>query len=72
MRAIMVLQEAAEEAARIKVTGLQSRNERIKQDAASEILDRVAGRAAQRIEHTGEDSSAITIKVLRDVSMDDL
>ena len=61
MRAIMVLQEAAEEAARIKVSGLQSRNERIKQDAASEILDRVAGKAAQRLEHTGQDGGAIVI-----------
>ena len=60
-RAVIILQEAVEQAARVKVEGLHSRNERVKQDAASEILDRVAGKAAQRLEHTGEGGGAIQI-----------
>lgn len=48
----MVLQDAAEQAAITKVEGLKSRNERIKQDVATEILDRVAGKPTQRQEIT--------------------
>jgi hypothetical protein len=49
-RALMVLQDKAEEAAKIKADGLTSNNEHIRQDAASDILDRILGRAAQRQE----------------------
>ena len=54
-RAIMVLEDATEEAARVKVAGLQSRNENVKQGVATEILDRQLGKATQRTEteHTG-------------------
>jgi hypothetical protein len=51
-RAIMVIQEAAEEAARVKVAGLKSRDERIRQSAAAEILDRSMGKAAQSVDVT--------------------
>ena len=61
LRALQVLYDAVATAAAVKVMGLQSRNERIKQDAASEILDRVSGKAAQRLEHTGQDGGAIVI-----------
>ena len=51
-RAIMVIQEAAEEAARIKVAGLKSRDERLKQHAATEILDRNMGKPSQALDVT--------------------
>jgi len=51
-RAIMVIQEAAEEAARVKVAGLKSRDERLKQHAATEILDRNMGKPKQAVDLT--------------------
>jgi hypothetical protein len=54
-RAIMVIQEAAEEAARVKVAGLKSRDERLKQHAATEILDRNMGKPKQGIDLTSKD-----------------
>lgn len=50
VRAIMVLQAVAEEAARVKASGLQSRSEHVRQSVASDILDRTIGKATQRIE----------------------
>jgi hypothetical protein len=51
----MVIQEAAEEAARVKVAGLKSRDERMKQHAATEILDRNIGKPKQGIDLTSKD-----------------
>jgi hypothetical protein len=51
-RALMALQDAAEEAAKVKIAGLKSRDERIRQSAASEILDRNIGKAAQTLDVT--------------------
>lgn len=53
LRVMQLLEGAAEDAARVKVAGLHSRNEGVKQGAASEILDRVLGKATQRQEVTG-------------------
>jgi hypothetical protein len=58
-RVLMVLQDNAEEAANVKVKGLKSKNEHIKQDVASEILDRILGKSTQRNELTGADGGAI-------------
>ena len=65
-RALMVIQDAAEEAARVKVSGLKSRNEHVKQDSATEILDRVVGKATNKTELTGKDGGAIKQEVTLD------
>jgi hypothetical protein len=44
------LTDAVPDAARVKVDGLKSRDERIRQAAASEILDRELGGAVQKVE----------------------
>lgn len=61
LRATMILHAATEEAARVKIAGLRSRNEHIKQDVATEILDRIVGKAANKTEVTGKDGGAIII-----------
>lgn len=59
LRAIMILQDAAEDAANVKVQGLESRKEHIKQAAATEILDRNLGKPTQKQEITGKDGAPI-------------
>ena len=49
-RAIMVLQDAVEDAALVKAEGLKSRDERVKQAAATEILDRAIGKALTTVD----------------------
>jgi len=61
LKAQIILDQALELAAKIKVDGLQSRNERIKQDSASEIMDRRIGKAVQNIDQKTEVSGTITI-----------
>jgi hypothetical protein len=51
-RAMRILQEAVEEAAKVKVSGLKSRDERVKQGVATEIIDRIAGKAPDKVELT--------------------
>lgn len=64
-RAIMALQDAAEEAARVKVAGLKSRDERVRQSAASEILDRNIGKPSQGIDlTTGGDKLPAAVTVI--------
>ena len=63
MLAELIIEEAAELAARVKVEGLESRKEHIKQDAASEILDRTIGKPSQQLEHTGKDGQEIIINL---------
>ena len=65
-RALIVIQDAAEEAARVKVSGLKSRNEHIKQDASTEILDRIVGKAANKTEITGKDGGDVIFRVIYD------
>ena len=50
-----ILQANATKAAMVKAHGLDSDNEKIRQDVASEILDRQLGKATQRqeIDHSG-------------------
>lgn len=58
LKAQIILDQAVELAAKIKVEGLQSRNEHIKQGASSEIMDRRMGKPTQNVnqktEHSGE------------------
>jgi hypothetical protein len=49
-QAMTILTDAVPDAARVKVDGLKSRDERIRQAAASEILDRELGGTVQKIE----------------------
>lgn len=55
------LEEAAEQAAIVKVEGLESQKERIKQAAATEILDRTIGRPSQRHEVTGAGGGPVRV-----------
>ena len=57
-----ILQDAVIEAAEVKVGGLRSRDERIRQGASSDILDRKVGKPLQKQEskHDGE----VTIRVV--------
>lgn len=63
LRAMLVLQDAAEEAAKVKVEGLKSRKENIKQAAATEILDRNIGKPTQNINQKDEHSGEVQVKV---------
>lgn len=65
-QAIMILQEAAEKAAQVKVDGLDARDPRIKQAAATEILDRIVGKPTQRQEVTGAEGGTITVELIGD------
>lgn len=49
-QALSVILEAVPDAAQVKVAGLRSRNENIKQASASEILDRALGKAKQSMD----------------------
>jgi hypothetical protein len=65
-RAQLILEEAVEEAARIKASGLHSRDERIKQSASTEILDRHFGKPPQKQEISGLDGGKIIVKLVND------
>ncbi len=58
-RALMILQDAAAEAAEVKVAGLKSRDERVKQAASTEILDRAIGKNDQPV--SGEVTIHVTV-----------
>ena len=60
-KTIDMLSSAATKAAMIKLAGLDSDSEKTRQDAASEILDRVLGKPKQRQEVTGKDGDSINI-----------
>jgi len=55
-----ILLDASEEAAQVKVAGLKSRDERVKQAAATEIIDRSIGKTEQPI--SGEVNIIVTVK----------
>lgn len=59
LRALRHLEDAAERAAQVKVRGLDSRKEHIAQDVATEILDRIIGKPAQPLQHSGKDGNAL-------------
>ena len=61
LKAQIILDQAVEEAARIKVEGMRSRNEHIKQGASTEIMDRRMGKPKQAVEHSGEVKETISI-----------
>lgn len=59
LKAQAVLEESIVKAAEVKVNGLSSRNENIRQSSASDILDRNLGKATQRTELTGAEGKPI-------------
>ncbi len=62
--ATIILADSISKAALVKVAGLDSEDERIKQMSATEILDRYFGKAKQRTEHTGEAGGPVVIKMV--------
>jgi len=54
VQAVLTLEDAVQEAAQVKVEGLRSRDQKIKQAASTEILDRVVGKTKEKkeVEHT--------------------
>lgn len=57
LRANMVLDDAVVKAAEVKVKGLDSRDERVKQAASTEILDRRIGRPQNTVDVTTKGES---------------
>jgi len=62
LRAMLILQEYAEDAAKGLGAGLKSRNENIKHKAQVEILDRTAGKPTQKIDQKTEHDGSIEFK----------
>lgn len=56
-----LLRRALNDAVQVKIDGLQSRHENIKQAAATEIIDRMMGKPTQRQEVTGKDGTPLVI-----------
>lgn len=52
VQAIITLQDAAKQAAEVKVSGLKERDARVRQSAATEILDRTIGKATDKLDVT--------------------
>ena len=59
IRIQMVIDDAAESAAEVKVEGLKSKKEYIRQAVATEILNRTVGSPAERHEVTGREGGPI-------------
>ena len=66
LQVMMELQEAAIDAAKVKKEGLKSRNEYVKQNAASEIMDRVVGKPTQRIDQNTNEVNDVTIRIVEE------
>ena len=64
IRAKQILEDAVVEAARVKVAGLKNSNARIKQDAATEILDRNGFKATQPIDLTSKGESIAPVQII--------
>jgi vacuolar-type H+-ATPase subunit H len=64
MQAEMILAQAMPEAATVKVEGLKSKDRRIQQDSASEILDRGLGKPIQKNELTGKDGKDLPAAII--------
>jgi len=62
LKAKLVLKAATKEAALVKVGGMKSKNEHVKQSAATEILDRMLGKPTQTVQSKVENIQ--TIKIL--------
>ena len=69
--AIEILANYVAKAAMVKAEGLDCADEIRRQEAATEILDRIVGKPTQRSEISGPDGSAIPVKGYVQVSPDD-
>ena len=67
-----ILADALVEAAEVKVSGLRSRSEKVRQDASSEILDRKMGKPTQRQEIGGEGGGDLVIRFTGNIRADDV
>ena len=70
--AIGMLAESLTKAVMVKIAGLDSNDEKVRHAAATEIIDRLLGRATQPMEHTGKDGGKIPILVVGGVNLDDV
>ena len=61
-----ILRRSVAEAAAIKRAGLQSKNEKIRQDASTEIMDRELGKPTQRVESKGEVKNELIVSYVND------
>lgn len=68
--AVGILAAAGSKAAAIKTAGLDSDTEKIRQDVASEILDRNLGKPKQRQEITGADGQAVKVDATFERALD--
>lgn len=66
-QAYLALAESSIDAARVKVSGLTSEDERIQQDAATEILSRTLGKPGQRDD--APQTSSVTLNI---IGLDDI
>jgi len=71
-QAAAILLDALAEAARVKVGGLRSRREQVRQATAEQIMDRVLGKATQKQEVSGPDGAGIPIRVIGGIDLDDV
>lgn len=62
--ATSILVDSISKAALVKVAGLDSEDERIKQMSSTEILDRYFGKAKQRTEHTGDGGGPVVVEMV--------
>ncbi len=46
--------------------------DRLKLDAAREVMDRVWGKSVQALEHSGPDGGEIRVKIMKNASYDDI
>lgn len=64
--ALTILEGAIEKAAWVKVTGLDSSDEKLRQAVAAELLDRYLGKPTQRQEITGAEGGALIVEFVND------
>lgn len=62
VKAKEIIEGALSEAAEVKVSGLQSRNERIRQDTAAELLDRGLGKSTSNVDVTVKQNTPFEIR----------
>jgi len=62
LKARLILRGATKDAALVKVKGMTSKNEHVKQSAATEILDRMLGKPTQKNEVDLEVKKPVTVK----------
>jgi hypothetical protein len=62
-QALEIISSAVPDAAKVKIDGLKSRKDNIKQAAATEILSRAIGTPTQRVEHLGEGGGPVGVTI---------